>query len=79
MRKLPGVKINGVFSSEEIDVRGLEFRHASTRVNNDCSSLNVNTVTPITRLIRVLADFIEASQIPPKCGLTGGINFHVTI
>lgn len=37
------------------------------------------TVTPITRLICVLADFIEASQIPPKCGPTGGINFYVTI
>lgn len=75
-RKWAGVIAVKSPGSSEQGVKGREFKTASICISTVFSSSKVIFWFPTTLFRWCLTDFTPASQIPPKCGLLGGIKLQ---
>ena len=77
IRKWPGVRAIGSLGSDDIGHIARELRMLSISIMNVFMSSKQSSSLPITRRMWCLNDFTAASQMPPKWGDRGGINFHI--
>ena len=76
-KKWPGVRAVASDGSSVIGVRGREFRQHSISANSVVISSKDRVVFPRTRTKWCFIERTAASQIPPKWGARGGMNFQL--
>ena len=76
-RKWFGVKGSGSFISLETFVNGREFILDSISQVNADSVSSVSVLEPMTLQRESLKTWTNLSELPPKCGARGGLNFQL--